>query len=39
MKKTRRIFALLLTLAMSLSLLTGCGGGDDASTDLSLIQI
>ena len=27
MKKTRRIFALLLTLAMSLSLLTGCGGG------------
>ena len=33
MKKTRRIFALLLTLAMSLSLLTGCGGGDDASTD------
>ena len=35
MKKTKRIFALLLTLAMSLALLTGCGGGsgDDAATD------
>ena len=35
MKKTKRIFALLLTLAMSLALLTGCGGGsggDSAST-------
>ena len=33
MKKTRRIFALLLTLAMSLSLLTGCGGGSDPAAE------
>ena len=33
MKNTKRIFALLLTLAMSLALLTGCGGGNGASSE------
>lgn len=32
MKKTNRIFALLLTLVMSLGLLAGCGGGGGGGT-------
>ena len=32
MKKAKRVFALILALAMALSLLTGCSGGGSSDT-------
>ena len=32
MKQSKRLFALLLTLAMTLGMLTACGGGNSEGT-------